>query len=58
MKARVIVTLECNRHCENCCNTGDAFLGYKVLTDINELLAYEEIIITGGEPMLISNAVA
>ncbi len=57
MKARVIVTLECNRHCENCCNTGDAFFDHKWLNDINELLAYDEIIITGGEPMLISNEV-
>lgn len=55
MKARVIVTLECNRNCENCCNTSDSFLDHKVLTDIHDLLKYEEIIITGGEPMLITN---
>jgi len=57
MKARVIVTLECNRHCEGCSNTHDAFLQHEVLDNIRDLLSYEEIIITGGEPMLIPDKV-
>lgn len=31
---------------------------HKVLSDIHELLSFDEIIITGGEPMLIPNEVA
>jgi len=53
--ARVIVTYNCNRNCPGCCNEhGNAV--YK--TDvINELLMYKELIITGGEPVLISEKV-
>jgi pyruvate formate-lyase activating enzyme-like uncharacterized protein len=56
MKARVLVTLDCNRNCDGCCNKGDVFK-YKTITDIKELLTYDCIIITGGEPMLIANKV-
>ena len=52
-KARVIVTLKCNRDCENCCNKEEVFKQHKILTDINDLLSYDEIIITGGEPILL-----
>lgn len=49
--ARVIVTYKCNRKCENCCN--------EHIQDVPEvqfedLFKYEEIVITGGEPMLIA----
>lgn len=49
--ARVIVAYKCNRKCENCCN--------EHIQDVPEiqfedLLKYEEIVITGGEPMLIA----
>lgn len=57
MKARVIVTLECNRNCENCCNKENVFNQHEKLNDIKELLKYDEIIITGGEPMLIPRKV-
>jgi hypothetical protein len=57
MKARVIVTMKCQRHCKNCCNTGDVFLEHEVIDDIESLLSFDEIIITGGEPMLILNEV-
>lgn len=53
MNARVIVTLKCNRNCENCCNKEEVFNEHEILTNINDLLSYDEIIITGGEPMLI-----
>jgi organic radical activating enzyme len=52
-KARVIVTLKCNRNCGNCCNKEEVFKQHKVLTNINDLLSYDEIIITGGEPILL-----
>lgn len=53
MKARVIVTLDCNRNCENCCNKEEVFEQHEVLNNIDDLLTYDEILITGGEPMLI-----
>lgn len=53
--ARVIVTFECNRNCPGCCNK--KLPEYKVIHNINELLAYQEIVITGGEPMLIPGKV-
>lgn len=49
--ARLIVTYRCNRSCPGCCNTHDN--GVREIDDIRELLKYDEIVITGGEPMLI-----
>ncbi len=49
--ARVIVTYKCNRSCPGCCNTHGNTV--KKIEDIRELLGYEEIILTGGEPMLL-----
>ncbi len=49
--ARVIVTYKCNRSCPGCCNTHENSV--RKIEDINELLKYDEIVITGGEPMLI-----
>lgn len=48
--ARVIVTYDCNRNCENCCNEH-----IENVTEVHfeDLLKYEEIVITGGEPMII-----
>jgi organic radical activating enzyme len=57
MKARVIVTALCNRHCPNCCNQQEIFDTAARIKSTKELLAFEEVIITGGEPMLISNKV-
>jgi hypothetical protein len=56
-KARVIVTTRCNRNCENCCNKEEVFNNHKVITDVRDLLSYDEIMITGGEPMLIPGEV-
>lgn len=53
MKARIIVTKKCNRHCIGCCNEQYAFNEIDVLEDKNALLPYKEIMITGGEPMLV-----
>lgn len=48
---RLIVTYRCNRSCPGCCNSHDNSV--REISDINELLKYDEIVITGGEPMLI-----
>ena len=53
--ARVIVTYRCNRNCPGCCN-GHGNNVRKII-DIGELLKYDEIVITGGEPMLIKKDV-
>ncbi len=49
--ARVIVTYKCNRKCENCCNE---YIKNVPEVQFEDLLKYEEIIITGGEPILIA----
>lgn len=49
--ARVIVTYKCNRSCPGCCNSHGNEV--RKINDIQELLRYEEIILTGGEPMLL-----
>ncbi len=49
--ARVIVTLNCNRRCPGCCNIN--LPGHRKVSTDEELMGYQEIVITGGEPMLI-----
>jgi organic radical activating enzyme len=49
--ARLIVTYNCNRSCPGCCNTHGNTV--RKIENIEELLGYEEIILTGGEPMLL-----
>lgn len=48
--ARVIVTTNCNRNCPGCCNS--KINEIPDIVDISMLANYEEIVITGGEPML------
>lgn len=48
--AKVIVTYDCNRNYENYCNE---YIGNVPEVHFEDLLKYEEIIITGGEPMII-----
>lgn len=48
--ARVIVTYRCDRHCPGCCNTQPQDV--KTIHLIEELKDYEEIVVTGGEPLL------
>lgn len=50
MKVRVLITKKCNRKCKGCCND---YLGLVDRVTFEELLKYDEIILTGGEPMLI-----
>jgi hypothetical protein len=42
----------------NCCNQQDIIKQAVKVSSIKELLAFDEIIITGGEPMLIPNELA
>ena len=51
--ARLIVTYRCNRSCPGCCNGHGNEI--RKIESIDELLGYEEIILTGGEPMLLRN---
>lgn len=51
--ARLIWTFNCNRACPGCCNNSmDNMKQAKVITSIDDLAPYREILITGGEPML------
>lgn len=49
--ARLIVTYRCNRSCPGCCNGHGNSV--REIKDIQELLGFDEIILTGGEPMLL-----
>ena len=46
---RLIVTEECNRNCEGCCNKQYDLPSLPVATDFT---GYKQIILTGGEPLL------
>lgn len=48
---RVIVTYDCPRHCENYCNE---HIGDVPEVMFEDLLKYEELVITGGEPMMLA----
>ena len=50
--ARLIITLDCNRHCYYCCNTKENLAKAIEITDLSEIDMYKEVCITGGEPML------
>lgn len=49
MKLRLIMTEDCNRNCEGCCNKDWDIKSLPVPTSFKD---FEEIIITGGEPLL------
>lgn len=53
MKARVLITTKCNRRCRGCCNK-TMVKGVKKVS-FEDLFNYDEIIITGGEPMLMAD---
>ena len=56
MKARLIVTRACNRQCAGCCNWN---IGKGIIPEprrvelLEDLMRYEEVMITGGEPVLV-----
>lgn len=49
MKLRLLLTEKCNRRCRGCCNKN---YDLKALPICNNFAEYEEIMLTGGEPML------
>lgn len=52
--ARILITTKCNRSCPGCAN--EKFVGSEhmhIMGDISEVSAYDEIILSGGEPMLV-----
>lgn len=58
--ARVIVTDKCSRECPYCVNKqrGESmFWNAHPLTDVQKLLDFEMILITGGEPLLVYDRV-
>ena len=48
-KLRLLLFEECNRSCEGCCNKD---WDLKVLPQITNFQGYDEILLTGGEPLL------
>lgn len=51
-KVRLIVTLDCHKDCPYCCNKYQKFKDMMHPIKYSELKTYDEIIITGGEPLL------
>ena len=51
--ARVIITFGCDRACEYCVNKYAYIINQAVrIKDLNQLIGFDEIVITGGEPLL------
>lgn len=51
--ARVVVTWDCNRKCKGCCNTYQRITCHtQPLFKIEDLESFDEICITGGEPLI------
>lgn len=51
--ARVIITFDCKRNCDGCCNTYTSVMQQaKWIDSIKPLREFDEICVTGGEPML------
>jgi len=53
-KLRLLITKKCNRHCEGCCNKD---WDLEKLPICKSFKGYDEIILTGGEPMLFPNLI-
>lgn len=53
-KLRLIVDAKCNRRCAGCCNNQFDITKLPVCTDYTP---YDEIILTGGEPMLFPDRI-
>ena len=51
--ARVLITLACPRSCPYCCNGYDHIMRQaRPITDLADLVDYDQVLLTGGEPML------
>ena len=55
-KLRLIVTTKCNKSCEGCCNKQFDINSLPTI-EPNEMVQYDEIYITGGEPMEVPGIV-
>lgn len=53
-KLRLLITEECNRSCPGCCNLD---WDLKALEKCTDFSGYDEIILTGGEPMLFPDKI-
>ena len=51
MKLRLLITPDCNRNCKMCCNKNFDLLQLPPIS-LTEYKLYDEISLTGGEPML------
>ena len=51
-KVRLIITYDCNKNCTGCCNKNWKYAPPKIAYSW-DLLKFDEIYITGGEPMLV-----
>lgn len=51
---RLLITEKCNRNCPDCCNKQ---MDLETLPVCTSYKGYDEIILTGGEPMLMPNKV-
>lgn len=51
-KARVLITLKCHRQCPYCCNNyADIKAQMRRIKNLDSVCNYDEVMITGGEPM-------
>lgn len=58
--ARLIMTFDCNRRCANCCNTYTSIMSNAIhIHNVSQLAPFDfdQVIITGGEPMLYPDRV-
>jgi len=56
--ARVIVTLKCSLSCKNCANNNKELIkSAREITSPQELEGYDDIVITGGEPLSVPHIV-
>lgn len=51
-KLRLLVTAQCNRRCKGCCNNDWDVLNLPEMPLDKGISKYDEILLTGGEPML------
>lgn len=50
--ARIIITRDCPRKCPGCCNNQEQFRHIPKFGELEHVREYDQIILTGGEPML------
>ena len=50
--ARTIMTFDCQRDCDLCCNKYAPMQRLMTPSSLEDLKAYDQVLITGGEPML------